>query len=228
MGVAAFGVVRHGAAKLLAGDFFSGDGLDDGRTGDVHDPRAFDHEDVVGERRAVDGSSRRGSRYDADLRDDSAADGVPVEDVSISVEGVHRFLDPRSPAVVDSYDRASGGEGEVHDFADFRRVHFSQRTPQYGEVLAVDVHFTALNQSPPRDDSVCVVFRLLKPKVGATVTDKFIHLDKTARVQKLLYPLPRRPLSLLLLLRYGLRPSASLRFFVLLQQLFAQLVYVPV
>ena len=228
VGVAALGVVGHGAAEFFTGDFFAGDGLDDRGAGDVHDAGALHHEDVVGERRAVDGSSGGGAGDDRELGDDSAADGVAVEDVSVSVERVDCLLDTGSAAVVDAHHGASGGQGEVHDLADLGGVHLSERTAEYGEVLAVDVDFPPLYKTPAGDDTVGVVLGLLESEVGAPVTDEFVQLHKGAGVHKLLYALTGSPLSLRLLLLDRLRAASRLRFLPLLVKLLTELVYAAV
>ena len=228
VGVAAFGVVGHGPAELLAADLFPGDGLDDRRTGDVHDARALYHEDVVGERGTVHGPPGGGTGDDGELGNDSAADGVAVEDGAVSVEGVDGLLDPRSAAVVDAHYGTSGGQGEVHDLADLGGVHLAERSPENGEVLAVDVDLPALNKTPAGDHSVGVVLRLLESEVGAPVTDKFVQLHKGPRVQKLLYTLTGRPLTLRLLLLDRLRAASRLRFLPLLVKLLTELVYAAV
>ena len=214
-------VVRHGPAYLLAGDFFSGDGLDDGRTGDVHDTRPFDHEDVVGERGAVHGASGGGTRYDGDLRHHSARHGVPEKDLAVAVERVDGLLDPRSAAVVDTHHGTARAHGHVHDLADLRRVHLAQRTTEHGEVLAVDAHFPTVHQSPSDDDSVSVVHRLLQSEVHAPVTHELVHLDEGPRVQQPPDALPRRSLTLLPLLGDRLLSASEHRLLTLPEQLLA-------
>ena len=227
MRVARFRVVRFRPAQFFAADVFSRDGLDDRRTRDVHDSRFRDHEDVVRERRAVDRSAGRRTEDDRDLRDDSARDGVPVEDFPVAVQAVDRFLDPRSAGVVDSYDRASRFERHVHDFADFLRVHFPERSAQNREVLAVHEDPPPVYRSAARDDSVSRVFLVPEAEGLAPVRDVFVDFHKAPRIQQPLYPLPRRPFPLLVLLPNRLLPSAPPRFLPLPHYLFAEFFYPP-
>ncbi len=53
MGHAALGIVGHGAAEVFLADSFTGDRFDDFGTGDKHVAGFFDHENPVGQRRAV-------------------------------------------------------------------------------------------------------------------------------------------------------------------------------
>src|SRR6266478_8214118 len=73
---AAGGVVGHGAAELLLGDFLVGDGLYDIGTGDEHVRRVAGHKNKIGDGGGIDGAAGARAHDRADLRDDAAGERV--------------------------------------------------------------------------------------------------------------------------------------------------------
>ena len=88
---AAGGVVGHGAAEFLLGDFLVGDGLDDVGAGDEHVGSFAGHENEIGDRRRIDGAARAGAHDGADLRDDAAGQRVAQENIGVAGERQRRL-----------------------------------------------------------------------------------------------------------------------------------------
>ena len=104
-------VVGHGAAELVLGDLFVGDGLDDVGAGDEHVGGVVDHEDEVGDGGRIDGSAGAGAHDGGDLRDDAGGEGVAQEDVGVAGERHHAFLNARAAGVVEADDGRADAHG---------------------------------------------------------------------------------------------------------------------
>ena len=224
LGHTGLGVVGHGAADLLAGHVLSRHRLDDCGARDVHDAHFVDHKNEVCQRGAVHRPSGAGTGNDGNLGHHAGRQHVTEEDVAVSRQGVHGLLDASAAGIVDADDGSSVLHRQVHDLADFSSVHLPQRSPHDGEILAVDVHDTAVDGAVARHHAVSGENGLLQSEVRAAVLHEFVDLRKASLVQQFFNALPGRELALLMLLGNGLFSAAGLRRLSLGQHLLTELV----
>src|ERR1700756_5003303 len=121
---AARGVVRHGAAEFLLGDFFMGDGFDDVGPGDKHVGGVARHENEIGDGGGIDGTARAGAHDGADLWNDAAGQRVAEKNIGVAGERRHAFLNARAAGIVEANHGRAGAHGLVHNFANFQGIGF--------------------------------------------------------------------------------------------------------
>ena len=119
MGDAAGGVVSHGAAQFLLGDFFVRDGLDDVRAGDEHVGRVAGHENKIGDRRGIDGAAGARAHDRADLRNHAAREGVAQKNLRVARQRFDAFLNARPAGIVQADQGRAGAHGQIHDLGYF-------------------------------------------------------------------------------------------------------------
>ena len=170
-------------AELLGGDVLAGDGAHDVGAGDEHVARAVDHEDEVGERRGVDGASRRRPEDHGDLGDDPGHARVAEEDPPEAVQGRDALLDAGAPAVGEADERHPGLQGEVLDLVDLLGMRLTERASKDAEVLTVDADLTTLDPAESRDDTIGVGPRL-QPDVVRAVPHERIELFEGTLVEQ--------------------------------------------
>jgi len=155
-------------AQVFGADDFTGDGFDDGGTGDEH-ASVFGLDDEVGERRAVDGATGARSGDDGDLGDDAGGFYVGVEDTAIAAEAVVTFLNTGPAGVVDDDEGGAGFEGVFHCGDNFVGVDFADGAAGYGEVLAGDVDEAAVDAACAGDDAFGGHYFAVHAEVGAAM-----------------------------------------------------------
>ncbi len=192
------------AAQAVLADLLAGDGAHDVRAGDEHLRGLADHEDEVGQRRAVGGAARAGAEHHADLRDDTGRFGVALEDAAVPGERGDALLDAGAGAVVEGDQRGTGRDGHVHDLVDLGGVGLAQRTAEDPEVVCVDEDRPALDRAPAGDDTVGVGLLLLQAETGRPVPAQLLDLTERALVQQQGDPLAGGQLPLGVLRRRGL------------------------
>ncbi len=176
--------MSHRASKLLLGDFFVRDGLDDVRAGNKHVGRFAGHEDEISDGGRVDGAARARTHDGADLRDDAAGERVAKENIGVTSKRGDAFLDARAAGIVEADDRSTGAHGQIHDLADFQRVGFGKRSAEHGEVLRENINQPAIDAAKAGNEAVAGGTLLLHAEVDAAVPDKFVKLLEAAFVQK--------------------------------------------
>ena len=211
VGDAGLGVVGHGAAELVFGDLFVGDGLDDVGAGDEHVGGLVDHEDEVGDGGRVDGAAGAGAHDGGDLRDDAGGERVAQEDVGVAGERHHAFLDAGAAGVVEADDGSADAHGDVHDLDDLGGVGFGERAAEDGEVLGEDEDEAAFDAAVAGDEAVAEDFLLVHAEVGAAVGDQLVGLFEGAFVEQELDALAGRHLALLVLRARGALRRRRLR-----------------
>ena len=175
------------------------DRLDDVGPGHEHVARALDHHREVGDRRRVDGAARARPHDGRDLRNDARGQRVAEEDVGVSRQRHHAFLDPRPARVVETHHRRALSHGQVHDLHDLRRVGLRQRPAEHREVLREGVDDAPVDAAEARHDPVTGDHLVFHPEVAAPVHDELVDLLEGPRVEQELHPLPRRQLAGLVL-----------------------------
>ena len=100
---AALDGMRGRAAEFFERDLFTGNGLDDLRTGDEHLTDALGHDDKIRYRRRVDRAARARSGDQTDLWNHAACLDVPPKYLGITAQTDHALLNARAARVVDTY-----------------------------------------------------------------------------------------------------------------------------
>ena len=184
MGNAAGGVVGHGAAEFLLGDFLVRDGFDDVGAGHEHVGRFARHEDEIGDGGRIDGAAGARAHDGADLRDDAAGERVAQENVGVAGERCDAFLNASAAGIVQADDGSAGAHREIHNFANFQRVGFGERAAEDGEVLRKDVDEAAVDTAETGDEAVAGGTLVLHAEIDAAVADKFVELFEGAFVEE--------------------------------------------
>src|ERR1700682_5644933 len=212
MGDAAFLVVRPRAAEFLLGDFLVGDGLDDVGASDEHVRSLARHENEIGDGGGVEGAASAWAHHGADLRDDSAAKRVAEENIGVTRERGDTFLNARAAGIVEADDGSARAHGKVHDFADFLRVGFRERTAENGKVLRENINQAAIDTAEAGDETIAGGTLLLHAEIDATVTDKFVEFFEGAFVQQKMDALAGGKFAGFVFALPALRAATGLRF----------------
>ncbi len=207
---AADAVVRFGAAQLFLGHVLVRDGLDHLRPGDEHVAGALHHEDEVGERRRIDRAARARPHDGGDLRNHAARERIAQEDIGVTGQRRHAFLNARASGIVQPDHRRAGLQRQVHDLANFQRVGFRERSAQHGEILREDVNQPPVNVAVAGDEAVAVDDLLIHSEIGGAMPHQLVHLFECACVQQQIDALARRKLAFLVLPRHALFAAARL------------------
>src|SRR5262249_14936027 len=91
---------------------------------------------------------------EAKLRHDPARLDVPPEDLRVSGERDHTFLYAGAARVVDTDDRDSVADGEVHDLDHLQGEDLTQRAAEHAGVVAAEHHVAAVDLRHAGDDAV--------------------------------------------------------------------------
>ncbi|SHW69862.1 Uncharacterised protein [Mycobacteroides abscessus subsp. abscessus] len=181
---AGLGLVGVGAAQLLHGDLFTGDGLDDVRSGDEHLAGLVDHDDEVGERGGVDVATGRGTHDERNLGDDTRRQDVVAEDAAVQTERDHTLLDAGAGAVVDADQGAAGLDGQLLDLDDLLAVDLAEAAAEDGGVLAEDADLAAVDGAVAGHHTVAERVLVSEAEVGAAVLGQRVEFDERALVQQ--------------------------------------------
>ncbi len=201
------------AAQLLEGDILMRHRLDDLWPGDEHIAGVFDHEDEIGQRRAVDRAACARPHDDADLRDDAAGERIAQEDIGVAGQAPDALLDARAAAVVETDDWRAGLHRHFHDLADLLRVDFAQRAADDGEILRIDVYEPTVDRPPAGDHAVAERTLAIHAEVACAVGDEGIDLVKAARIAQDIETLARCVAPALMLAADAFLTAAFLALF---------------
>ena len=116
--------MNAGAAELLLGNFFTKDLLNYGRAGEEHVAGVLAHDCEVGEGRRINGTAGAGAEDGADLGNHTRCKDIALENLRVTCESVHTFLDASSAGVVEADDRCTDFHSLVHDLADLEGEGF--------------------------------------------------------------------------------------------------------
>ena len=209
VGAAGDPVVRHGTAEGFCGNFFTGNGLDDLRTGDKHFTGALHHEDEIGDGRGIHRTAGTRAHDDGNLRNDTARHRVVVEDAAIAGQGVNAFLNPGTAGVIDADHRAADLHGRFLGRRDLLRMHFTQRTADDREVLCGGIGHTAVDQAVAGHNTVPGRFFFLHAEIDTAVFHEQAGFDKGVRIKQSFEPFPGCILALAVLSVDGLLTAAQ-------------------
>src|SRR6266436_6379090 len=188
---AAGGVVGHGAAELLLGDFLVRDGLYDIGTGDEHVGRVAGHKNKIGDGGGIDGAAGARAHDRADLRDDAAGERVAEENIRVTGEGSDAFLDARAAGIVEADDGSAGAHGLIHDFANLQSIRFGQRASENGKVLRENIDDAAVDAAESSDEAVAGGTLLVHAEIGAAVTHELVELFERMFIEEEINALAR-------------------------------------
>lgn len=179
----------HGTAEGFCRNIFSGNSLDDLRTGDEHLAGLIHHEDKVGNSRRINSAAGTGSHNYGNLRDNAGCDGVIVEYFTESGQGIDPFLDPGTAGVVEANDRSTHLHGHILNLHDFFSVILAQGTSQNSEVLCKSKDQPAVYGTVSGNNAVARGFFICHVKVGGPMGYEYIQLHKTAFVKQNIHSL---------------------------------------
>ncbi len=180
---AAHGVVSHRTAQIFFVHILVHDGLDDVRPGHKHVTGVLDHDGKVGNGRRIDRAARARSHDGGDLGNDAGSQGVAQENIGVSRQRRHAFLDARASGVVQADQRGANFHAQVHQLADFGGIGFTQRAPNHGEVLRKGVGQSAVDGSIAGHHAITGKALLGHAKVLATVLDELVNLLEASFVK---------------------------------------------
>ena len=176
--------VGVGGGELVERGGLAGGGLDDVRAADEHVGVLPRHDDEIGERGRVGGTTGAGAGDDGDLRDDAGGEHVAEEDLAVAGKRLDAFLDAGSAGVVDADDGHAGLDGEVQQVADFLGVDGADRAAADGEVLGEGGDRAAIDIAGGADDAVTGHLAFFEAEVDARVVGVHAELDEIAAIEE--------------------------------------------
>src|SRR6185437_5562062 len=129
------------------------------------------------------------------LRHDTAGERVAQENICVTAETDHAFLNTCAARVVQADDRCSNLHREVHHLTDLFRVSLRKGATKNREVLRKDEHVPAVNQTVARDNAIARIELFVESEVSRTMDHELVKLFKRAFVEQKLDPFARRHLS---------------------------------
>ncbi len=177
------------AAQRLGIDHFAGHSLDDLRAGQEHEGLLLHHDDQVLQGGGIGRAARAGAKHHADLRDHAGILRIAPEDLGISAQRLHAFLNAR-PAGIEQPDAGHAvAQGQVHHAADLVRLHFAESAAVDGEVLGIDVNRPPIDLAVAGHDAIAQVLGGRQPQFIVRAGDEWFDLVEGAEVQQFLDPL---------------------------------------
>ena len=216
---ARLGRVHRGTAQLLLRHVFARHGLHDLRAGEEHIRGTLLHDDEVGQRRRIDGTAGTGAEDGRNLRNDTRAHHVTLENVGITRQSVHTLLDTGTARIVQTDAGSAVAHRHIHNLADLVGHRKRQRTCRHGEVLGKDIDQAAFDRTVTRYHTVAERMLLLHTEVVATMRDEHVELLEATLVEQHLDTLACGVLTLLVLLVDRLLTTAHTSHLAVLDEL---------
>ena len=135
VGYAADAIVHQRSSQLFEGDILVRHGFDHVGACDEHVAGVLHHEDKVGQRGRIDCAPCAWPHDEADLRDDAAGLRVAQEDIRVTHQRQHPFLDTRPAGVVDADDGRAVLQRHLLQLDNLGCVGLAQAAAHDGEVL---------------------------------------------------------------------------------------------
>src|SRR5258705_4240868 len=193
-------------------------GLDHVRSGNEHIRRVLDHDVEVSDRRTVDCTAGAWAHDATNLRHDSARQGVAQENVGVTSQTHHAFLNARAARIVQADNRNADLHRQVKNFADFFCVGFREGTTEDSEILGKHNHAPPVYQTIAGNHTITGIELLVETEVLRTMHHEFAKLFKAVLVQQEVDPLARGHLIGRMLLLHALGSATLFR----LQRTFSQ------
>ena len=121
-----------------------------------------------------------------------------MEDAAVRGERNNAFLDSRTCAVVQSDNRSTDLQREVHQLVNLLGEHFTECATHDGEVLAEHENLATINRSPTGDNTVGVGLILETGGMRAVAGEKVEFVER-ARIEEVLHALAGNHLALAVL-----------------------------
>ena len=160
------------ATQILHADHLAGGRLDHIRTGDEHVGVLASHDDQIGQRRAVHGTTGARTENQRKLWYESACLAGLREQVTVLRERGHALLDARAAGIDQCDDRHLEIQCLIHQPADLTTFGHAQCAALDGEVLRIDGHFAAVDLAEAGDDGGT---RLTSVDVAAAESADFLE-----------------------------------------------------
>ena len=198
------------AAELLFGDFLMGHDLDHVGTGDEHVRALIHHEDEIGDGRRIHRAARARAHHRGNLRNHSGSQRVAQENIGVTGQRHHAFLDARPAGIIQANHRRSHAHGHIHQLADLCRVGLRQRTTKDGEILGEDKHQPAFHAAVTGHKTIAGNLLLRHAEIGAAVRNQSVGLFECTLIEQELDAFAGRHLSLAVLALPALAPATGL------------------
>ena len=161
-----------GTAKLLHRNVLAGNRLYDSRTGNKHLACPLDHKGEVGKRRCVNRTARARTHYNGNLRNYARCKRASRENLAEAGKSRNSLLDSRAARIVHRDNRCAHLNRHIHNLADFLRVHLAERAADYGEILRIYKHKSAVNRAVAGHNPLRGRLCLRHIEIGASMLDK--------------------------------------------------------
>ena len=113
---------------------------------------------------------------------------IAVEDLAVTRQGIHAFLDARPARIVQADHRRAVLAGQVQQGGDFQPVRLTHRTAHDGEILGKDVDQPAVDLAPAGHHTVGIGVAFFHAETAGAVGDKHAGFLESAGVEQLLDP----------------------------------------
>ena len=167
--------MSHSAAQLFLGNFFTGNGFNNRRSGNEHLRSVLYHVDKVGQSRAVNSAACGRSHDSRNLGDNAGRNGVVEEQFAIAAQSVNSFLDTSSAGVIQTNARCAHLQSQILYFGDLVGMHFTQGTTFYGEVLCEYINQTTVNSAVTSGYAFTRQVLFLLAEVSAAMTNETVQ-----------------------------------------------------
>ncbi len=174
VGDAGLGVVRHRTTEFLRCDFFVRHRLDHIRAGHEHVRGVLDHEDEVGHRWRIHGTTCAGAHDHGDLRHHAGSQHVALKHIGITTKRSHTFLNTCATGVVETDHRGAYLHRMIHDLANLLRMRFGERAAEHREVLRENKHHTAIDGAVADHHAVTGNLGVSHVEVGTAVLNEHV------------------------------------------------------
>ncbi len=184
MGHTAFRIVRHRPAKVFHRHLFMCHCLDHFRACHKHIRRVLRHDDIIGHGRRINSSPRARTKYGRNLRNNTGSHDIPEENVGITRQALHPFLNSRAARIVQPDHRGPHPHRQVHDLHDLVGIGPAQCSPENGKVLGENIHQAVVNLAISRHHTIAGYLVLVHIEILGAVGHEFIFLNKSARIKQ--------------------------------------------
>src|SRR5205085_10316360 len=113
-----------------------------------------------------------------DLGDHTARKRVAQEDICVTGERNHAFLNSSATRIIEAYDRSTRFECEIHNLDDLLRVGLRKRSTENREVLGKYKDVAAMDEAIAGDETIAIDDVLLDPEVVGAMPNQLVQFFK--------------------------------------------------
>ena len=180
--------VHVGASERLRIDLLEQDLLDHLRSGHEHQGVGPRKDDEVRDRRRIHGAPCAWPEHDGDLRYPPGQTDVSAEDLSVSRERRHAFLDAGASRVEQGDDRRADALGEIHGLADLEGVGLAERPAHEAPILRERDDDLPVHATRRDADAVAVGALPVHAPVARLMMDERVELFVASVIEELRQP----------------------------------------